>query len=57
MARRHGANIALPPSLVQRSLGRLRDRELVERVASGGYRVADVLLRRWLRRMQLASDW
>jgi uncharacterized protein len=43
---RHGLG---PAARVQKALQRLVDRELIEALSSGGYRVADVFFRAWLR--------
>ena len=40
-----------PAARIQKSVRRLVDRELVEPVPAGGYRVPDVFLRAWLRRL------
>ncbi len=44
---RHGLG---PAARVQKALGRLLERELVEPFADGGYRVGDVFFREWLRK-------
>ncbi len=46
--RRYGLSA---PATIQRAVARLRDRELIEAVGTGTYRVPDVFFRRWLLRL------